>query len=57
MLFYELGLFYALMVPVVYAYRHRVGTCTKSPDSDVAVTAAMIWPVTLYIDLVYGAEK
>jgi hypothetical protein len=56
-MFYEWGVFYGIMVPVVYAYRHRKGMCTKSPDTDVSVTAAMVWPVTLVVDAVYGPEK
>jgi hypothetical protein len=26
-------------------------------DTDVSVTAAMVWPVTLVVDAVYGPEK
>ncbi len=57
MFFYGgLGIAYAVMVPIVYFYRHHKsnGKCMRSPETDAAVTAAMIWPVTLTIDWFYG---
>lgn len=54
MFFADWGILYAVLIPVVYTYRHRKGKCMKSPDSETAVVAAMVWPVTLMVDYVYG---